>query len=65
VIELTALSGKTLWLNPHQIESMESTPDTTICLVFGKRIVVAESPSEVLARIVAYRRKIASFGESD
>jgi flagellar protein FlbD len=65
VIELTALSGKKLWVNPHQIETMESNPDTTLCLVFGKRIVVAEAAAEVVARIVAYRRSIASFGESN
>jgi flagellar protein FlbD len=65
VIELTALSGKKLWINPHQIETMESNPDTTLGLVYGKRIIVAESPEEVLALVVAYRRSIACFGESD
>jgi flagellar protein FlbD len=65
MIELTALSGKHLWLNPHQIESMEANPDTVLALVDGKRLVVAEKPGEVIARIIAYRRSIASFGESD
>jgi len=65
MIELTALSGKTLWINPHQIESMEANPDTTLCFVYGKRVVVAERPVEVITRIVAYRAAIASFGESD
>lgn len=74
MIELTALSGKKFWINPHQIETMEANPDTTLGLVFGKRIIVAESPAVVIERIVAYRRSIASFasgrdatafGESD
>ena len=26
MIELTQLSGKTFWLNPHQIEYIEKTP---------------------------------------
>jgi flagellar protein FlbD len=65
MIELTSLSGKTMWINPHQIETMEANPDTTLGLVFGKKIVVAEKPQEVIARIVAYRRSIASFGEAD
>lgn len=65
MIELTALSGKKFWLNPHEIESMESKPDTTITLVFGKTIVVGEKPGEVLQKIIAYRRSIAAFGESD
>ena len=65
MIELTSLSGKKMWMNPHQIESIESNPDTTLCLVYGKRIVVAETSAEVIVRIIAYRRAIASFGESD
>jgi flagellar protein FlbD len=65
VIELTALSGKKLWINPHQIETMEANPDTTLGLVYGKKVVVAESTAAVLERIVAYRRAIACFGESD
>jgi flagellar protein FlbD len=61
VIELTALSGRKFWINPHQIETMEANPDTTLSLVYGKRIVVAETPEQVLERIVAYRRSIAGF----
>jgi flagellar protein FlbD len=64
MIELTGLSGKKLWINPHMLETMESKPDTTLGLVYGKTIVVTESPAEVVARIVAYRRSIASFGSS-
>jgi flagellar protein FlbD len=65
MIELTSLSGKKLWINPHQIETMDANPDTTLGLVFGKKIVVAESTAAVIERIVAYRRAIASFGESE
>jgi len=65
MIKLSSLSGKVLWINPHQIETMEAHPDTTLGLVFGKTIVVAEKPDEVIARIVAYRRSIAAFGEAD
>jgi flagellar protein FlbD len=65
MIELTALSGKKIWINPHQIETMDSNPDTTICFVYGKTIVVAEKPEEVVASIVAYRRAIASFAGNE
>jgi flagellar protein FlbD len=64
MIELTSLSGKKLWINPHQIETMEANPDTTLCFIYGKRIVVAETPAEVIKRIVEYRGSIASFGEA-
>ena len=65
MIELTTLSGKKFWINPHQIETMESNPDTTLSLVYGKRIIVAEAPAVLIGRIVAYRKSIASFGEAD
>ena len=64
MIELTLLSGKPFWLNPHLIESMERNPDTTLALIDGKRIIVKESAEEVMARIVSYRRSIGpSSGE--
>jgi flagellar protein FlbD len=61
MIELTQLSGKTFWINPHQIEYIEKNPDTTLIMLSGKRIVVLESVPEVLGRIVAYRRQIGAF----
>ncbi len=61
MIELTQLSGKTFWINPHQIEYIEKNPDTTMIMLSGKRIVVLEGVPEVLGRIVAYRRQIGAF----
>ncbi|HOX48768.1 MAG TPA: flagellar FlbD family protein [Spirochaetia bacterium] len=61
MIEVTQLSGKTFWLNPHQIEYIEKTPDTTVTMLGGKRVVVLESVEAVIERIVAYRRLIGAF----
>ena len=61
MIELTQLSGKTFWINPHQIEYIEKNPDTTLIMLSGKRIVVLEGVPDVLGRIVAYRRQIGAF----
>lgn len=61
MIELSQLSGKTFWINPHQIEYIERNPDTTLIMLSGKRIVVLEGVPEVLNRIVAYRRQIGAF----
>jgi flagellar protein FlbD len=61
MIQLTHLSGKGYWLNPHQIESMETNPDTTLTMLSGKKIVVLEPPAQVIDRIVAYRRRIGAF----
>lgn len=56
MIQLTLLSGKPYWLNPHQIEHMEANPDTTIVLLSGNRILVKESTEAVIEAIIAYRR---------
>ena len=58
MVEVTRLDGKRYWINPHQVEYMEETPDLTLTMLSGKKVVVRESPEEVIARIVAYRRKI-------
>lgn len=58
MIQVTRLNGTGYWLNPHIIETIETKPDTTITLVSGKKIVVKESPEEVLARIIEYRKKL-------
>lgn len=52
------MDGKKYWINPHQVEYMEQTPDLTLTMLSGKKVVVRESPEEVIERIVAYRRKI-------
>lgn len=65
MIELTQLSGKKFWLNPHEIETMESNPDTTIVMLSGKRILVLEKPEVVVERILAYRGRIGGFGKGD
>ncbi len=65
MIELTLLSGKTFHLNPHQIESIEANPDTTLTMLSGKRIIVLEKVGVVIERIVEYRRRIGYFGEGE
>jgi len=61
MIELTKLNGDTFWLNPHQIEYIEKTPDTNLFMLSGKHITVREDIPTVLERIVAYRSRIGSF----
>jgi len=61
VVEVTRLDGKTYYLNPHQIEYIESNPDTTITMLSGKKLVVREDYQTVFRRIVEYRRLIGPF----
>jgi flagellar protein FlbD len=61
MIEVTSLGGKTYHVNPHQIEYIETNPDTTLLMLSGKRLVVREDFQTVLDRIVEYRRRIGAF----
>ena len=65
MIKLTRLGGRPFYLNDDLIESLESTPDTTIQLTTGKRIMVHESPEEVLQRIVDFRRRVYGLEGDD
>jgi flagellar protein FlbD len=64
MIELTHLGGKVFLVNPHQIETVEMNPDTTLHMLSGNKIVVREDRATFLDRVVAYRRSVAVFGES-
>ena len=48
MITLTRLSGTVFALNSDLIERVDSTPDTVITLVDGKKYVVAESLDDVV-----------------
>ena len=58
MISVTRLDGNIYWINPHMIESMEKTPDLTITFLSGKKVVVKDSPEDLIQRIVSYRRKL-------
>jgi len=61
MIQVTRLDGKEFYVNPHQIEYIESNPDTTLIMLSGKRLVVREDYQSVFGRIVEYRRLIGAF----
>ena len=61
MIVITRLNGTEYYINPHQIESIELRPDTTLQMLSGKYVVVKEKAEEVIDRIIEYRRKIGGF----
>lgn len=62
MITLTRLSGSVFLLNADLIERVDSTPDTVITLVDGKKYVVAETMGEVMDAVVGYRGEIVALG---
>ncbi|MDR0708138.1 MAG: flagellar FlbD family protein [Treponema sp.] len=61
MIKVTRLNGVEYYINPHQIEYMETKPDTTLLMLSGKSVVVREKVEVVIQRIVEYRRLIGAF----
>ncbi len=58
MICVTRLDGKPYWINPHLIESMEQNPDLTVTFLSGKKIVLKDSPEQLIQRIIEYRKKL-------
>ena len=58
MIEVMRLDGKKYWVNPHMIESMEETPDLTLTMLSGKKLIIRNSPAELIEKIISYRRNL-------
>ena len=58
MILLTRLSGSVFALNPDLIERLDSTPDTVVTLVDGKKYVVAEPMAEIVDLVRTWRGAI-------
>lgn len=58
MIELTRLNGEQMVVNCDLIRYAEASPDTVITLVTGDKIVVSESTSELIERVIAFRSRL-------
>jgi flagellar protein FlbD len=59
MIEVTRINGTIFFINPDMIVTLEATPDTIITLTSGEKLIVKESPDELIDRFVALKRRIA------
>lgn len=58
MITLTKLNMKAFSLNADLIETIETTPDTVITTVTGRKYVVQESEQSIIEQIITYKRRI-------
>ncbi|HLQ32446.1 MAG TPA: flagellar FlbD family protein [Chloroflexota bacterium] len=58
VISVTRLDGSEFIINADLIETVEATPDTVITFAHDKKVVVSETPEEIVDRIVRYRHRV-------
>jgi len=52
------MKGEPLYLNADLIEFVESTPDTVITLADGRKMMVAESPVEIVELAKLFRASV-------
>jgi flagellar protein FlbD len=62
MIKVSRLDSSELVVNAELIEFIESTPDTVISLVDGKKLVVLEPADEIVRRVMAYRNQAYAMG---
>lgn len=60
MIQLTRLNGLPIVLNSDLIKTAEASPDTTLTLINGEKIIVREPCEEVTERVMAYRARLLS-----
>jgi len=61
MITVTRLNNKGMVLNAELIKTVESTPDTLITLINGDRMLVIESPEEIVKKAIEYGRQLRTF----
>ncbi len=60
------MNEEEIFINPHLIETIEPTCDTTIItLITGRKIVAKNDIPEIIAKIVAYRKTIVDNDVKD
>jgi len=57
MIKVTRINDTPLVINADLIEFVESTPETIICLTTGKKVMVKESPDEIIERVAGFKQK--------
>ncbi len=58
MITLTRLNGATVAVNPDLVTVIDVTPDTTLCLLNGDRLIVRQKLDEVIGKVIEFRRAI-------
>jgi flagellar protein FlbD len=62
MIAVTRLDGSTMVVNDDQIAWIETHPDTVISMMNGEKLLVRESPDELVERTRQFKRSLAAGG---
>ena len=58
MIIVTKLDNREIVINSECIEMIESTPDTTVTMTTGRKIILRDSVEEVLEKIIQYKKSV-------
>jgi len=65
MIQLTKINGHQIVLNSDMIEYIEETPDTVITLTNNDKVIVKDRMSEIIGKVVRYRKTLAGLVEAE
>lgn len=65
MIILTKINKAPIAVNSDLIQYIEETPDTIITLINNDKVVVHESMSEIIEKVVHYRRLVNRLVETE
>jgi flagellar protein FlbD len=65
MITVTRLNDRDIVINCDLIETIETTPDTTLTMSTGRKIIVLDSVGEVIDKTVAYKQRISKVKTDD
>ncbi|MBZ5495473.1 MAG: flagellar FlbD family protein [Acidobacteriia bacterium] len=65
MIQLTKINGHQIVLNADLIEYIEETPDTVITLTNNDKVIVKDHMSEIIDKVVRYRRTLAGLVDAE
>jgi flagellar protein FlbD len=58
VISVTRFDGSEFVINSDLIETIEATPDTVITFAKDKKVVVRETPDQIIDRVIRFRHRV-------
>ena len=58
MIRVTRLDGTAVLVNTDQITWIEFNPDTVIALANGEKLLVRDSPDDIVAKVQDYKRSL-------
>jgi flagellar protein FlbD len=58
MIKLTRLNNHVVAINPDHIGWADATPDTTLFLIGGEKIIIRETLEELIEHVVGFRRRV-------